>query len=227
MITALNGLRDMSFLSVLLRLLLACCCGTAIGLERSSRNRPAGFRTHILVCLGACAAALTGLYLYLAMSLPADISRISGQVITGLGFIGAGTILVTKNMTIKGITTAAGLWVTGIIGLAIGSGFYEGGVIGTILVLVTETCFSTLSGSIRKDAQYVIIVTYNEKTSLDHMLRFCKDHRMAIINLQIQSLSEDSEAQYMAEVTLRGDMDSAAILEQVRKMPGIASAQDL
>ena len=227
MISSLNGLRGLSFSSMLLQLLLSMVCGAAIGLERSSRNRPAGFRTHILVCLGACIATITGLYLYVGLHLPADISRIGAQVVTGLGFIGAGTIIITKKMTIKGITTAAGLWVTGIIGLAIGFGFYEGGVIGTALVLITEVCFSTLSGKIQKNTQYVFVVLYNDKTSLDQMLRFCKDHRMAIVNLQIQSLAADREAQYSAEVTLRGDMDSAALLETVQRMPGIVSAQDL
>ena len=135
MLTILNGLRDLSFWAILVRMLVAVLCGTLIGLERSSKNRPAGFRTHILVCLGAAVASITGLYLYLGLELPADISRISGQVVTGLGFIGAGTIIITKKMTIKGLTTAAGLWTTGVIGLAIGSGYYELGVLGTALVL--------------------------------------------------------------------------------------------
>ena len=227
MISMLNGLRGLSFSSSVIKLLLSMLCGTAIGLERSSRNRPAGFRTHILVCLGACVAAMTGVYLYVGLQLPADISRIGAQVVTGLGFIGAGTIIITNKMTIKGITTAAGLWVTGIIGIAIGSGYYEGGLIGTALVLITEICFSSLSGKIQKNSQYVFVILYNDKTSLDHMLRFCKDNRMSIVNLQIQSLPSDREAQYSAEVTLRGDMNGEALLESIQRMPGIVSAQDI
>ena len=229
MLSFFDGIRDLSFLSMVIRLLLSCACGTVIGLERSSKNRPAGFRTHILVCLSACAAALTGLCIYTELGLPAEeVSRISGQIITGLGFIGAGTIIVTNKMTIKGLTTAAGLWATGIIGLALGSGFFEGAIIGTVLVLLTETFFGMLSGKVQRKRQYVINVLYNEKMSLDHMLRFCKDHHMAIVNLQIQTTNAaGSRAQYAAEVTLRGSMPCDELLAQAHKMPGIVSAQDL
>ena len=96
-------------------MILAFACGTVIGLERSYRNKPAGFRTHTLVCLAACIASLTGLYLYLIAHLPTDVSRIGAQIISGLGFLGAGTIVVTKRNTVKGLTTAAGIWTTGII----------------------------------------------------------------------------------------------------------------
>lgn len=223
MIGIFDGIRDLTLLSVMVRMLFACLCGAVIGLERSTKNRAAGFRTHILVCLGASVAALTGLYLYLELLLPADISRLSGQIITGLGFIGAGTIIVTKTMTIKGLTTAAGLWTTGVIGLAIGSGFYEGGIIGTILVLVAEIYFAKVGSRIRLTPRYVVELLYNEKNALDHVLRFCKDHRMSIINLQIRSLDGDSEAKYAAEVTLRGGMTCGELTERIHAMPGIVS----
>ncbi|MBQ3304872.1 MAG: MgtC/SapB family protein, partial [Clostridia bacterium] len=118
MLPLFDGIRALGLGAVAVKTLMACLCGTLIGLERSSKNRPAGFRTHTLVCLAAAMAALTSLYIYLEMKLPSDISRIGGQVITGLGFIGAGTIIITKRMTIKGLTTAAGLWTPGVIGLA-------------------------------------------------------------------------------------------------------------
>ena len=183
MLSIFDKLREMTFGAVIFRMLIACVCGALIGLERSSKNRTAGFRTHILVCMGAAIAAMTRLYIYLVLKLPADISRISGQVITGLGFIGAGTIVITKRLTIKGLTTAAGLWTTGIIGLGIGSGYYEIGIIGTALVLLTETWLGRVSSSIKGHPEYAIELLYNEKTSLDQVLRFCKDHRMAIVNL--------------------------------------------
>ena len=85
MLTIFDPLRNLTFVSLLARLLTAVFCGTCIGLERSAKNRPAGFRTHILVCLGGAVASLTGHYMYLGLKLPADITRLSGQVITGLG----------------------------------------------------------------------------------------------------------------------------------------------
>ena len=224
MLSVFDGLRGMGFGAVLFRMVAACVCGALIGLERSSKNRPAGFRTHILVCLGAAPAAVTGLYIYLEMKLPADITRISGQVITGLGFIGAGTIIITKRLTIKGLTTAAGLWTTGIIGLAVGSGYYEIAIAGTALVLLAETWIGRLGSAIIQPApEYAVELLYNEKTSLDHVLRYCKDHRMAIANLKIQSL-DDSEARYAAQVSLRGGVKQEELLDQVQRMPGIVNA---
>ena len=125
MLSIFDGIRDITTLSTLIRMFMAMLLGGVIGMERSYKNRPAGFRTHILVCVGACIASRTGIYLYLNMHLPTDISRLGGQVVSGLGFIGGGTIIVLNNKKIKGLTTAAGLWTCGIIGLAVGAGFYR------------------------------------------------------------------------------------------------------
>ena len=228
MLSFLDPVRGMDPVSVLLRLVLSVLCGTVIGLERSMKNRPAGFRTHILVCLGAAMAAMTGLYLVLEMQLPADVSRISAQVISGLGFIGAGAIVITKKLAIKGLTTSAGLWTCGIIGLALGSGYYELGVIGTLLVLLAETWFAVLGGSIiKKNPEYILEVCYDEKTSLDNVLRFCKDSHMAIINLKIHTREETDEekrGRYIADVSLRGNTSCETLLTQIRRMSGIISA---
>ncbi len=224
MIPALNALRATSFSAVLLKMLLSTLFGTVIGLERSSKNRPAGFRTHILVGLGASVAALTALYIYLDLRLPSDISRICGQVISGLGFIGAGTIIITKKMTVKGLTTAAGLWTSGIIGVAVGSGYYELGLLGTVLVLVVETWFGKLGSGIQHRPEYTVELLYNDKTSLDQVLRFCKDSRMAIVNLKIHALEDGADANYAAEVFLRGVVERDILLDRVRQMPGIVLA---
>lgn len=227
MLTLFDGIRATSFCAVLVKMLVACLCGTLIGLERSTKNRPAGFRTHILVCLAAAVAALTSLYIFMDMKLPADVSRIGGAVISGLGFIGAGTIVITKRLTIKGLTTAAGLWTTGIIGLAIGNGYYELGLLGTALVLLTETWLATVGGKIQQSPEYAVELLYNEKTSLDHVLRYCKDNRMSILNLKIHTQEDAEEAQYAAVVSLRGGLKSEVLLEQVQRMPGIVAAVEM
>lgn len=227
MFKVFDGIRALGFGAVLAKMLIACLCGTVIGLERSSKNRPAGFRTHILVCLAAAVAAMTSLYIFLEMKMPADISRICGQVLSGLGFIGAGTIVITKRLTIKGLTTAAGLWTTGVIGLAIGSGYYELGLLGTVLVLVTETWMGRLGSGIHQLPEFTVELLYNEKTSLDHVLRLCKDNRMSIVNLKIHTLEDNDEAQYAAAVSLRGNLKSDALLDKVHQMPGIVSAVEM
>ena len=109
MLEFFDPIREITFMTVMIRFLIAIICGGLIGIERSYKNRPAGFRTHILVCIGATIASMTGIYLYLNMGLPTDISRLGAQVVSGLGFIGGGTIIVINKKRIKGLTTAAGL----------------------------------------------------------------------------------------------------------------------
>lgn len=126
MLTLFDGLRDVTIWSVALRMTLAVVCGGIIGIEREYKRRPAGFRTHILICLGAAMTTLTSQYLYLVLGQYTDMARLGAQVVAGIGFIGAGTIIVTRRQRVKGLTTAAGLWAAAIIGLALGGGFYEG-----------------------------------------------------------------------------------------------------
>ena len=130
-------IRNVNGLSVLIRLALAVIFGGLIGLERERKHRPAGFRTHILICLGAAMTTLTSQYLFLSLRQFTDIARLGAQVIAGIGFIGAGSIIVTQRRRVKGLTTAAGLWASAAIGLCFGAGFYEGGIIAALLILLT------------------------------------------------------------------------------------------
>ena len=118
----LTPLRGVETYAVVVRMVLAFVCSALIGFERSAKNQPAGMRTHILVCMASTVAATCGIFLYLKLELVSDISRIASMVVTGLGFIGAGTIVVKQKTAIRGLTTAAGLWTTGIIGICIGAG---------------------------------------------------------------------------------------------------------
>ena len=220
----MNPLRELNTGSVILRMVIATLAGAVIGLERSAKNRPAGFRTHILVCLGAAVAMMTGLFVFLRLRMSTDVSRLSASVISGLGFIGAGTIVVTKKMSIKGLTTAAGLWTTGIIGLAVGAGFYELGIIGMILVLLAETVFNSLGRKIHHTPEYTVEIYYNEKTCLDEALRYCKDSRMAIANLKIHTLDGKGPSLYAAEVKVRGDTQPEPLTEHLSHMNGVVSA---
>ena len=116
MLHCFDPIRDMTFWAILARLTLAVVCGGLIGAEREVKRRPAGFRTHILICLGSAITTLTSQYL-LFQHLYNDIARLGAQVISGIGFVGAGTIIVTRDKRVKGLTTAAGLWAAAIIGL--------------------------------------------------------------------------------------------------------------
>ena len=229
MISIFDPLRDVNFLTTLFRMVFAFLVGGLIGLERSYKNRPAGFRTHILVCLGATIASLTGIYLYLVAQLPLDIARIGASVVTGLGFIGGGTIMVTKKNTVKGLTTAAGLWTTGIIGLAIGAGFYEGAVFAAILVLVVESYFAGIGRRIKRIPDFKAVIQYNHKESLDYVLRYFKSKKMAITNLQITANTNLDEAVYTAIVSLKpsDEHDKDQLMRDAKSMEGVIFADVL
>jgi Uncharacterized membrane protein len=229
MLSCFDGLRDLTVLNTVIHLFVAMILGTAIGLERSYKNRPAGFRTHILVCVGACIASMTGIYLYLNMHLPTDISRLGAQVVSGLGFIGGGTIIVINNKKIKGLNTAAGLWVCGIIGLAVGAGFYEGAILGTILVLLVETVFSVLGDKIPHNEAFQLLLQYNDKNALNGVMRYCKDQRMVINNLAATGQRDETHSVYSVVLTVRPrkKVDHDKIRNYINDIPGIIAVETL
>ena len=228
MLTSYSAAREVGFGTVLFRLLLTCLCGAAIGFERSYKNRPAGFRTHILVCLGASTASMTGIYLYLNLGLPTDISRLGAQVVSGLGFIGAGTIIVTRNRTVKGLTTAAGLWASGIIGLSLGAGFYEGGIFATVLVLLTETLFSVMGQRIRHTPEFSIRLHYDHKPALDQVMRYCKDSKVSITNLRVVGTNDEDNPDYVAEISLspRFSINRDVLLSHIHTIHGVLDVEE-
>ncbi|MBE6807495.1 MAG: MgtC/SapB family protein [Ruminococcaceae bacterium] len=129
--------------SVALRLVLALIMGGLIGMERGLHGRAAGMRTHVLVCLGACMTALVGLFIQ-HINPGENVTRIAAQVISGIGFLGAGTIMIRNQSVITGLTTAAGVWCTATIGIALGYGFYLGATVATIIALITATLLTRL-----------------------------------------------------------------------------------
>ena len=228
MLEGLFGMREITFVSALIRLAVAFVCGGAIGIERSYKNRPAGFRTHMLVAIAAAAASMTGLYLYLNAGIPSDISRIGAQVVSGLGFIGAGTIILTKKPKVTGLTTAAGLWASGIIGLAIGAGFYEGGIIATVLVLVVQILFSIFEMKIKLSTEIPMLLKYEKKEALDSVMRLCKDKYMTIANLQVVKNNEEKDY-FEAIVTIRvkGEFNKRKLVDSAGTIEGVVSFEEI
>ncbi len=140
----INLITEFNSVSLTIRLVLAVVLGGLIGSERGRHGRVAGLRTHILICVGAALTALTGLFAIKLTGNTGDIFRISAQVISGIGFLGVGTIMVRNNSSVTGLTTAAGLWATAAIGIAVGYGFYTGSIIATFICIFTTTVLSKL-----------------------------------------------------------------------------------
>lgn len=141
---------ELNDISVTLRLLLALLMGGLIGMERGRHGRAAGMRTHILVCLGSCMTALVGIYILQHINPNENVTRIAAQVISGIGFLGAGTILIRNQAVITGLTTAAGVWCTATIGIALGYGFYLGAIVTTAITIVTATLLTRLESGKRR-----------------------------------------------------------------------------
>lgn len=139
---------------LVIRMAMVFICGGAIGYKRDVAGYAAGLRTHILVCMGAMLAMATGQFAFVEFGSAVEPTRIGAQVVSGIGFLGAGTILVNrKRQHIVGLTTAAGLWASACIGLAIGIGFYEGAIVGTVAVYFTEQTLRRLHKKRRSESQ--------------------------------------------------------------------------
>ena len=229
MLHFLDPFRDFTLASVALRMLLTVLCGGLIGIERAFKRRSAGFRTHILICLGAAMTTMTSLYLVLVMHYYTDLARLGAQVIAGIGFIGAGTVIVTKRHRVKGLTTAAGLWLTAIIGLCCGAGFYEGAIMATLLDLIAELWFSKLEYRMLADSREITLyVGYQAKESLDALVRYFQTVNVRITDMEI---TRNNDEQKTPCVVLTLQMNPTVSLDGVIRgiyhLPGISSVEEL
>ena len=181
MLPVFDGLRNITLASVAFRLILSTLCGGIVGKRRS-----AGFRTHILICLGAAMTTLTSEFWLVYMRYYLDAARLGAGVVAGMGFIGAGTIIVTRRQRVKGLTTAAGLWTIAIVGLAIGAGFYEGGLLTAGLILLAELLFSKIEYHIMATAPEInLFVEYKDRSALDRVLKLYRDKLIKVSNMEI------------------------------------------
>ena len=223
MLAYLDPIRDFSLLSVTIRIVLSVICGGLIGLERERKRRPAGFRTHILICLGAAMTVLTSQYLLLVLHYTTDITRLGAQVVAGIGFIGAGTIIVTRRTRVKGLTTAAGLWTSAIVGLALGAGYYEGGIYASILVLIAEMLFSKLEYRIlRSPRKKQVFIEYADRRVLDSLFTHISAAEVKISDLEVTRLhGDDGTSCAVLNLTLTKKHCSDSLLEELSAMDGV------
>ncbi len=162
-------LRDFNYVTIALRIVLATFAGGIIGNERGKHGSPAGLRTHILVCIGSAVTALTGFYINATLGINTDITRLAAQVVSGIGFLGAGMIIIKNSNIIIGLTTAAGLWATAAIGIALGFGFYSGAIIATFFCVFTAAFLSRLERKKKKATRLYLEIdlTYNTQETIN------------------------------------------------------------
>ncbi len=178
-----HWLEQIGIPSILFRLFLAVLCGGAIGMERAKKHQAAGLRTYIIVCLGSVIAMMTNEFLTFATNM-ADSARIAAQVISGIGFLGAGTILVTSRNQIRGLTTAAGLWACACLGLAIGTGFYTLAIFATIIIVVVLAILPKIESYITYCSKKISIhIEFQSNENLKEFVGYVRSRNFKILSI--------------------------------------------
>lgn len=208
------------------RLILAVVLGGLVGLEREMHGRPAGFRTHILVCLGSALVMVVSFHPFshlVAQGVDADPTRIAAQVVSGIGFLGAGTIL-REGASIRGLTTAASLWVVAGIGLAVGAGYYAGALLTTALVVVSLFWLNRIEMRFVKSRQGTVVVRIIDRPGqLAAVSAVLGQHGVNIRGVEIER--EDGEAELTFLVDNLRPSTAPQLLEELRALDGVAPVE--
>lgn len=216
-------LGELNLLSIAVRLMLAVLFGGIIGFERGRKRQPAGMRTHMLVCLGSALAMLTNQYLYLLYH-ATDPARLGAQVISGIGFLGAGTIILTYQHQVRGLSTAAGLWCSACLGLAVGIGFYDGALIACLLLIFIVAVMRRLDNRVVHKSRVMEIYVEMEKTvPFSTLLAYMQNHGIQVSDIEFvrpQDVQMASSA-VLITVKLLKKTDHVDVLDALRQVEGV------
>lgn len=223
-------LREVNTVSIIFRLLLATLFSGIIGIERGTKKRPAGFRTHILVCIGATLVMLTSQYMVDVLKIQTDATRLGAQVISGIGFLGAGTIIVIGRNQVKGLTTAAGLWACACMGLAIGVGFYEGAIVSCIFLYGVMIGLHRLDEYVQMHSKVMeIYLELDNMSALSHFIEYVKAQGTKVSDLEIQRIKQDGDQIVGAMMTLVlcDNCDHTQYIFELHHLNGIRAIQEI
>lgn len=225
----LGDIKAVNDTSIMIRLLLAVICGGIIGIERGRAGRPAGFRTHILVCLGSTLAILTNQYIYQEYGI-SDPTRIGAQVISGIGFLGAGTIIVTGRQQVKGLTTAAGLWTTACMGLAIGIGFYKAAIVTCILIWFVTVALHKFDNYMLSKSKFMdMYIEFDGTSSVNTVLESIKSNMITIEGIEILKPTNKNSSTIAAILTLHLSAKQARldVVATICQTDGVLLAEEI
>lgn len=230
----------MAFWDVCLRLFLAMLCGGIIGVERGRKHRPAGFRTYILVCVGSALTMVLSAYIVamhdtwikVAPNLAkSDYARFGAQVINGIGFLGAGTIIITGKNQVKGMTTAAGLWASACMGLAIGAGFYWGALVGCILMILTVTVFAKIETFITSRSRNITIyLEFDQTDNVADIVEKIKSHGVRIFDVELMKANQGGASKYPGAILvmrLPKKLSHTALVTEIAKVDSVRMIEEL
>lgn len=222
-------LYNLNVYSITLRILLSLICGGLIGLERSRKNRPAGFRTYMIVCLSSSLIMMTNQFIYNNFQ-GSDPARLGAQVISGIGFLGAGTIIVTSRSQVRGLTSAAGLWASACLGLAIGIGFYFGAIIVALAVFLIITLLKKFD--IWLTSTNKSITVYTSFSTLEHFDRFityCYENKFKVHDIEITKDPTLKDVTVIAIIQLEAHerMNHIEIIQNFSSFEGLIHIEEL
>ncbi len=224
----INTLYELNIYSISFRIFLAMVCGGLIGLERSRKNRPAGFRTYMIVCLSSALVMMTNQYIFIKYG--GDPARLGAQVISGIGFLGAGTIIVTSRSQIKGLTSAAGLWASACLGLSIGIGFYYGALIVTAAVFLIITLFKKVDLWLSSTNKMVSIYTsFSSIQHFDNFIAYCYKNNFKIHDIEITKDINFKEATVIAIISLETEkrINHVDLIKKLSSQEGLIHIEEI
>ncbi|MDD3924576.1 MAG: MgtC/SapB family protein [Erysipelotrichaceae bacterium] len=224
-----DQLRNINIYSIIFRMILALLVGGILGIERGHKKRPAGFRTYMLVCLGATLVMMTNQYVYQTFN-TSDPVRMGAQVVSGIGFLGAGAILITGRNQVKGITTAAGLWTAACSGLAIGIGFYEGALVGAIAIIFVMATLHNLDSYIHNHARVKdFYIEMDNTRPFSDFLKFARSHELNVTEIQM-NVNKYQNSDYISaflSISSNKNISRNEILGILESAPGLHYIEEI
>ncbi len=222
-----QSLQEINGITVLFRIVLSLGCSAFLGLERVRKRRAAGVRTYILVCVASSVVMMTNQFVAIDYK-DTDLTRLGAQVISGIGFLGAGTIMMTGRHQIKGLTTAAGLWTAACIGLAAGAGFYTGAILLCVTAFFTMSVMSIYQTWITQRLNHLkLFILLDDSVQMEIMLNYIRHNNMALI--EIESLEEKPLKTVGMICTLKAEskMNHNSMLELITTFQGVQHAEEI
>lgn len=216
-------------IDIVIKMVLALLCGGILGIERERKKRPAGFRTYMLVCLGATLVMMTNQYIYERYN-TGDPARMAAQVISGIGFLGAGTIIVTGHNREKGLTTAAGLWAAACVGLAIGIGFYEAAMVGALMIFMAMVIMHRLERRITTPAKLILLYVEMSKMSVIKSIRsYIRENDIELVDMEIEKAGNTCETGFavLLSIKIPNKGMREEILMMIGAIEGVAYAEEI
>ena len=216
---------DFNAAAVCIRLIVSFLLGGIIGLERGRHGRAAGLRTHILVSIGATMTSLMSIYVYNILGDAGDVFRIPAQVISGIGFLGAGTILIRNKSVVMGLTTAAGILCTAAIGIAVGYGFYLGAVICTMIEIITTTLLSLLERNEKQMLRFYAEISYSS-TATDVIRRIRDVFPESSASVDIIAPKSGSSGSLGLTVSVKDNISGDEYIDRLKQIESVVFAAE-